>query len=185
MRARDIPGWMPERELAWLERMAKQCNLIVEIGAWFGRSACAMGEEVLGKVITIDRFDMDGVPLRWKIARDAHQGMKTDPEWIYHRCLENLSELIKKGKIEVIKGDSCEVIKSLDGVRGKVDMVFIDGCHEYQSVKADILNYRPLLRKGGILCGHDFAYQVKKAVMELVPGYRVARRTSIWAVREN
>ena len=181
MTANEIQGWMRKRELAWLRKVAANCNLVVEIGTWMGKSTFAMGEAVNGKVITIDTFKMDGVPIRrYYTSREAQKQVAADPDWIYHKCLENLSELIEKGKVRVIKGDSKEVIKTLDCIRGLVDMVFIDGSHDYESVKADIINYRPLLRKGGLLCGHDFSHQVKDAVVELVPRYVVARSTSIW-----
>jgi len=183
MLATDIPGWMRRRELEWLSKRARNCNLIVEIGTWLGKSTYAMGESVNGKIITIDSFRMEGVPLRWGTAWEAHKGMKEDPDWIYHRCLENLAELIDKGKVKVIKGNSNEVINGLDSIKGLVDMVFIDGSHDYVSVKADILNYRPLLKKDGLLCGHDCSNEVKDAVIELVPSYKLAHGTSIWVGR--
>lgn len=183
MLATDIPGWMRRRELEWLSKRARNCNLIVEIGTWLGRSTYVMGESVNGKVITIDSFIMDGVPLDSSLVRNAQKEMTKDPDWIYHCCLKNLSEWIEKGKVKVIRGDSKEVIKDLDPIKGLVDMVFIDGSHDYASVKADIINYRPLLKKGGLLCGHDFSLQVKDAVIELVPSYKLAHGTSIWVGR--
>jgi hypothetical protein len=66
---------------------------------------------------------------------------------------------------------------------GPVDMVFIDGDHEYEAVKRDILNARKMLKPGGILCGHDFSDAhpgVMKAVRELVPGFSVGAGASIW-----
>lgn len=185
MTATEIPGWMRPRELRWLAKIARNCNLIVEVGTWQGKSTYAMGEAIQGKVITIDSFKLDGVPMRFGIVREARRGMRQDPDWIYHRCLENLAELIDKGKVKVIKGDSKEVIKELDAIKGLVDMVFIDGAHDYAAVKADILNYKPLLRKGGLLCGHDFSFQVKDAVVELLPNYVLARKTSIWVSVNN
>ena len=185
MKATDIPGWMTESELIWLTDKARQCNLIVEIGTWLGRSTYAMAEVISGKIITIDSFRMEGVPLRWDTAREAHKGMKEDPDWIYHRCLENLAEFVTNGKVEVIKGNSREVIKDLDSIKGQVDMVFIDGSHDYVSVKEDIYKYRPLLKRGGLLCGHDFRHQVKMAVRRLVPEYKLVEGTSIWVATEN
>jgi hypothetical protein len=35
-------------------------------------------------------------------------------------------------------------------------MIFIDGDHDYNAVKNDLINYYPKLKKGGIFAGHDY-----------------------------
>eukprot|EP00933_Yihiella_yeosuensis_P081233 TRINITY_DN94798_c0_g1_i1.p1 TRINITY_DN94798_c0_g1~~TRINITY_DN94798_c0_g1_i1.p1 ORF type:complete len:425 (-),score=63.77 TRINITY_DN94798_c0_g1_i1:462-1736(-) len=37
-----------------------------------------------------------------------------------------------------------------------LDLVFIDGCHSYSSVRDDIEAWTPKLKRGGILAGHDY-----------------------------
>lgn len=52
-----------------------------------------------------------------------------------------------------------------------LDFVYIDANHEYISVKEDIELWYPLVKKGGILGGHDFSASfpgVAKAVLEFV-----------------
>ena len=39
---------------------------------------------------------------------------------------------------------------------GSLDMVYIDAEHTYRALKADIAAWRPKLRAGGILAGHDY-----------------------------
>ena len=52
-------------------------------------------------------------------------------------------------------------------------MVFIDGGHEYEEVKRDILIWKERLRPGGLLCGHDVSWPgVRKALTELVPNWK-------------
>lgn len=42
-----------------------------------------------------------------------------------------------------------------------VDLVFIDANHSYSKVKADICAYMSKLRRGGLLCGHDYDRKYK------------------------
>lgn len=53
---------------------------------------------------------------------------------------------------------------------GSLDLVFIDGNHDYDYVKRDIACWLPKLRRGGILAGHDLDWKdapgVRRAVEE-------------------
>lgn len=50
----------------------------------------------------------------------------------------------------------------------EVDFVWIDGHHEYSQVKRDVQNAKKVVKKGGIIGGHDYGLveDVKKAVDE-------------------
>jgi len=62
------------------------------------------------------------------------------------------------------------------------DMIFIDGDHSYEGAKTDILTWRPLLKPGGLLCGHDSDWPgVTQALEELLPGWQHGPG-SIWYV---
>ena len=68
-------------------------------------------------------------------------------------------------------------------VRGlSFDMIFIDAGHTYTNVVEDIMAWRPLLRDGGVLCGHDYIDahhpDVVKAVNDYIPTFRVVG--TIW-----
>ena len=40
-------------------------------------------------------------------------------------------------------------------IKEKLDFVYIDANHSYEYVKKDMENYYPLIKKGGVLAGHD------------------------------
>jgi len=58
---------------------------------------------------------------------------------------------------------------------GSLDFVFIDACHTYAAVKADISAWLPKVKPGGILAGHDMGTyrSVAQAVGELLVPVRV------------
>jgi hypothetical protein len=61
-----------------------------------------------------------------------------------------------------------------------VDFVFIDADHSYESVKKDIKNWLPKIKKNGIIAGHDFhAESVSSAVNELIADVQTAKG-SVW-----
>jgi len=46
------------------------------------------------------------------------------------------------------------------------DCIYLDGNHSYEAVKQDIIQWKPKVKTKGILSGHDYTSQVKKAVQE-------------------
>ena len=81
---------------------------------------------------------------------------------------ERARELLKDYKqVVFLKGLSVEMAKQ---IKEKVDFVYIDANHQYEFVKADILAWLPKVKKGGMICGHDFGRDgVYKAVLEIFP----------------
>ena len=54
---------------------------------------------------------------------------------------------------------------------GSLDFVYIDACHDYDSVVADVLTWRPKLKPDAFLCGHDFPGRkgdVERALIDTV-----------------
>jgi hypothetical protein len=56
----------------------------------------------------------------------------------------------------IIKGWSVEVAEWFLDMDKKLDYVYIDGNHEFTHVANDIAAWTPVVRKGGIIAGHDF-----------------------------
>lgn len=72
---------------------------------------------------------------------------------------------------------------------GELDFVFIDGEHSYQAVKADIEAWRPKIRSGGLLIGHDYKPTrfpgVCRAVEDIAQLYQrevINAGRSVWAI---
>ena len=86
--------------------------------------------------------------------------------------LEAVSDLLKKFKqnVHLIKGDSNRLLKKID--MSKIDYVFLDGGHTYETVKNDLYYSKSVLNNNGtILCddyGLGYAPGIKQAIDEFV-----------------
>ena len=86
--------------------------------------------------------------------------------------VESVLRLLKKfqGNTNIIKGNSNNVLKTID--LSRIDYVFLDGGHKYETVKTDLENLTQVINNNGIiLCDdYDLSYApgVKKAIDEYV-----------------
>lgn len=169
-RALATPGWMFPDELAYLAQAASKCELVAEVGSWLGRSTCAiacnLSDSPSSAVFAIDT---------WKGSEE--QGGEVPPQDLLKQFLLNVNDL----PVVDIQKTSLEAANWLTRYGYHFDMIFIDAKHDYESVSADIKAWIPLLRKDGILCGHDYHPNwpgVIQAVNELVPKFRTVN--TIW-----
>ncbi|WP_415299412.1 class I SAM-dependent methyltransferase [Candidatus Pelagibacter sp. Uisw_134_02] len=89
--------------------------------------------------------------------------------------IEAVSDLLKKfnKNVHLIKGNSNKLLKKID--MSKIDYVFLDGGHAYETVKNDLYYSKPVLdnNNGTILCDDynlSYAPGVKRAIDEFVFG---------------
>ena len=86
--------------------------------------------------------------------------------------LEAVRDLLKKFEknVHLIQGNSNKVLNKMD--MSKIDYVFLDGGHEYNTVKNDLDNCIEVIKKGGTVLCDDYnlgsAPGVKRAIEEFV-----------------
>jgi len=75
---------------------------------------------------------------------------------------ERLDEIYEHAKkrlapydVEIIKKTSMEAVG--DFTEGSLDFVYIDGHHGFKYVAEDLWEWSKIVKKGGIIAGHDFA----------------------------
>jgi predicted O-methyltransferase YrrM len=181
--ALSVPGYTDRGDLTYLATEAERHTSIVEVGAWKGRSTIALAQHTPGQVISIDHWQgsmehRDDPVYLWHYL-EAY----TDPYSVYKQYLTNIAPV--QSRVLPIIMDSLQVARFLYRWLGpRLDMVFLDGEHDYEGVKADILTWREMLRPGGLLCGHNYDDTWKgvvRAVNELVPEFKIATGTiSLW-----
>lgn len=69
------------------------------------------------------------------------------------------------GRCRILQTDTVEAARYFDD--GALDFVFIDASHDTPSVRADIHAWRPKVRKGGALTGHDANLQSVRRALDL------------------
>ena len=140
----DIEGWLSSKEAKLLYRLASQTTgrgEIVEIGSWKGKSTTCLSlgsRKAAGTNVT---------------AIDPHTGSSEHGD--VDTYAEFLSNIERKGVADMvtpIRKPSAEVAKEW---RKPVELLWIDGAHEYEYVLEDLNVWMPHLMEGGIVAFHD------------------------------
>ena len=159
----------------------KKPKVFLEIGVFHGvtaRNICELLEILHGnefKYVGIDLFEENMENRNEIIPNTKFSNPFKNIYFNYIKkqnpySLEAVEDLLKKFKnnISLIKGNSNIILKKID--MSKIDYVFIDGGHEYQTVKNDLECCSDVIYRGGtILCDdYDLSYApgVKKAIDE-------------------
>jgi hypothetical protein len=144
----------PRQDLEVLVRLVRQVSegnrlwspiRVLEVGSWAGLSTLALAQPGV-QVHCVDHW----------------QGNRGD----------RLGEVVKRYPPDVPFQIFCSnmgsrLLKTIFPHRGSsllfasiwpmpMDLIFIDASHEYEDVANDINAWRPHVRPGGILCGHDY-----------------------------
>ena len=118
----------------------------VEIGVWKGGSTAFMGVEIVNssKKIKYDAID----------CFSATVDLGQESADIYEETKDNLKILTDLGVVNLIKSYSLDAVSNYED--NSLSLVFIDGSHTYEDVKADLLAWLPKVKSGGMLAGHDY-----------------------------
>lgn len=122
-------------------------------------------------------------------ARDTQAGHDRARE-IAYALTDSWSARRSIAPIASLQAASLEAACRSIGTGQQLDLVFIDAAHDYHSVVDDIAAWAPLVRPGGILCGHDFGHRrfggVQQAVREFVEprglDLTVDKHSTVWWV---
>ena len=116
----------------------EQFKVGVEVGVRTGWFSKYMLDNTQMKIYAVDPWE-DNTEL-------------SEAEKVFSECKQRLAPY----------GDRAEMIKAYSPSAAtpftdeSIDFVYIDGLHDYESVKKDIEGWWPKIRRGGIISGHDF-----------------------------
>lgn len=174
----SIDGWLTRNEAATLYRLAASTSAaIVEIGSWQGRStaAIALGSMAGGQhpVYAIDSF-VGVAPLDRPTAGGQRPGWQSSsPELLR----ANLDRVGVNGLVRIIAKPSLEAAAEAPDC----GLLFVDGAHDYATVKADLEAYAPKVMVGGFLACHD-CHEADPEVVQAVDEV-ITSRPDMWRCR--
>jgi predicted O-methyltransferase YrrM len=147
----DVNGWLTDGQARRLHDNARALapgSRIVEIGSYQGRStivlARAAGENAA--VIAIDSHD--GNNRGPQQVRGEYEEGHADYE-IFH---ENLRRAGVQDRVQHVRARSQDALAL---VHGTVDLLYIDGAHQYRAARDDIRHWGARVRDDGTMLIHD------------------------------
>jgi len=187
-KVKDIHGWSPIDQLFSLFMLTMQTKYlngdIIEVGAWGGRSAVALGlaarEISNSKVYSIDYFpnaedwkeNSDGTfSFKTEVNGKIISGHKEQTVWkepfensikpfyeehpnLFKYFSSNIENCGLQGTVIPFKGNS-NSFKEAAEKKFRCKLLYIDGEHSYESVERDIKNLKDFIVSNGVICFDD------------------------------
>lgn len=156
---------MLDKELSFLRkamRFVPPGGRVVEIGSWLGDSSEAIATGIQDfspgtQLFCIDPFEQEF------FNRDAKWAKKASSMNAKEFFLKRMSRF----GVVFYEKRSSEAARLFE--HKSVNLLFIDGNHDYEAVKEDIGMWLPKMKKNAIMCGHDYGkeqFGVTRAVDE-------------------
>jgi len=157
-----IPGWFNMHEA--YDQLLENCpdgSEILEIGSFMGRSTSYLATNIInsGKrvhVYALDTFEGSSEHANLDIGGGFYKTFK-----------ENCEAFIEGGIVTPVKSRSDDINTLKRWGDGHFHGIIVDGAHEYDAVKDDILNWWPKLADGGSMIGDDMSLvSIQQAVQD-------------------
>lgn len=113
-------------------------------------------------------------------SNNVRTGAQTYAGWPFDEALEKFkahNERWYPDRVKIMRMRTSEAAKLVED--GSLDFVFIDADHSYEGALADILDWTPKVRPGGMVSGHDYNWStVRQAVDET--GHCKTGHDNVW-----
>lgn len=177
----DLDGWMAPQFGRVVDKFfdsyKKDHVTIIEVGTWKGLSASTLATKADSyypgafDLICIDTWL--GAPEFWTWGNDDDTRGKSLNKIhgypsVFYTFTKNMKALGHNKSIAPLPLPSSEAIHVLKHYNIQADLIYIDGSHEYESVKADLNNYWSILKPGGMMFGDDYMPNTWDGVVKAV-----------------
>ena len=133
----EVPGWLTDEEGEALYDLARACSgkgVIVEIGSWKGKSTICLGRGSLAGA---------SVPI---YAIDPHAD---------YRFGDFKANVDRAGIMDLVRPVTSLSQHAADEFHEPIELLFVDGSHEYDLVLEDFEKWVPKVVEGGWVAFHD------------------------------
>jgi len=159
MHWQEIDGWFQWRTgQEEAVRYFPANSRFVEVGAYLGRSLCSLGDVVVASGRTYDVIGIDtclGSGPEGPREKDYHaEAVARGGGTLAGTLHQNVIACGLAQVVSLIIADSISASRFF--ADGSLDWVHLDARHDFESVTADILAWRPKIRSGGWLSGDDY-----------------------------
>lgn len=143
-----VHGWLTPGEGELLYGLARNCTgrgVIVEIGSWKGKSTIWLGRgSQAGRQVPVYSIDPHtGAP-------EQQQAYGT--VWTFHEFEANVRQAGIEPLVRPIVKTSADAASDF---KEPIELLFVDGAHEYEAVRLDFELWFPKLIEGGTIAFHD------------------------------
>ena len=167
----DTAGWNSDHPYLRDTIARDRPQTIVEVGVWKGASVITMAKQIEASSIDAVIIAVDtwlGSSEHW-LNSDWFEGMSWQfghPQ-IYYKFMANMIHSGMARYVLPLPLDSVNAAAVLSDRGIYVDMIHLDGGHDYELVMMDLNAWWPLLRPGAIFVGDDYITEwpgVKSAI---------------------
>lgn len=147
------------------DRYVKKDSIGAEIGVWQGRTSRQLVDKGVKRLYLIDPYIFTNNAKRWDGGKYG-QGLKVLSQEDMDRLYQSVFNSFKEEPSVVFLRKKSQ--KALEDIPDEsLDWVYIDGDHDYLTVKADLEGYYKKVKKGGVIMGDDYWQKpVRKAYYE-------------------
>jgi len=161
----QITSWHPHRDFAYNLIKKYKPRVIVELGVHYGDSYFTFCQACEELELKTQLFGID----HWQ--GDEQTGFYEDEVF---EAVSSYNEEFYSEQSTLLRMDFEEALQRFED--GAIDLLHIDGNHEYESVKKDFETWLPKLQKGGLILIHDILverqdYGVKQFWEEIAKEY--------------
>lgn len=184
-----LPGWSTDI-IQFYDSIAEEIpnfGIVVELGVWCGRSLTFLAHKLKEQKKHVTVVGVDAWPNGYGFG--GHDERMKEAHGVFVSSLSDMFRFAPEiaRDLWLHRCDSAHAARLFDD--GQVDMVFVDAMHDYEHVKSDLDAWTPKVKRGGIMCGHDYApgeYDgVVRAVNAKFAGREIERPvSSVWRVTQ-